>query len=228
MKWTITEDTAFPVVRIELGKGEEIKAESGAMVAMSEGLSLSGKMDGGFLKSMARKFSGESFFMQNISSDNADGWVLLAPPTPGSVIPLEVSDGREYCVQKDGFLAGTAGIDVSTKAQNLARGVLSGEGLFVVKISGEGTAFLATYGSVLALDVPQGESVLVDNGHMVAWEADMEYDITKAASSWISAMTAGSGIGCRFHGPGRVVVQTRNPYALGAWMSRFLPMPEQR
>lgn len=36
-------------------------------------------------------------------------------------------------MQKDGFLAATSGIDVSTQMQNLARGVFSGEGLVCIR-----------------------------------------------------------------------------------------------
>ena len=58
MKYQITSDVAFPLIRFDLEEGEKIKAESGAMVAMSEGMELTGKMDGGFLRGIARKLSG--------------------------------------------------------------------------------------------------------------------------------------------------------------------------
>lgn len=226
MKYQITDDVAFPLVRFDLQQGEKIKAESGAMVAMSEGLELTGKMDGGFLRGIARKFSGESFFMQQVEATGADGWVLLAAATPGGIATVDIGGGRELLVQKDGYLAATTDVQVSTKMQSLTKGIFSGEGFFVVKIFGEGTVFLSTYGSIHAIDIAAGETVLIDNGHLVAWDAAMKYDITKGAKSWISSMTSGEGFACRFHGPGRVLIQTRNPQQLAGWIFPFLPIPK--
>jgi len=226
MKYSITADVAFPLLRFDLQEGEKVKAESGAMVAMSEGMALTGKMDGGFLRGLARKFSGESFFMQQIEAVHGSGWALLAAATPGNITTAEVGGGRELLVQKDGYLAATEGVQVSTKMQGLSKGLFSGEGFFIVKVFGEGTVFLSTYGSIHTIDVPEGETVLIDNGHLVAWDASMKYEVTKGASGWVSAVTSGEGFACRFRGPGKVLIQTRNPQQLAGWLFPFLPIPK--
>lgn len=226
MKHELTGGNTFPLLKIYLDKGESLKAEAGAMVAMTSDLKLAGKMDGGILKSVGRMFSGESFFLQSISAEDGAGWALLAAAAPGEIAPIDIRPGRELTVQKNGFLAGTPGIDVSTKVQSLGKGIFSGEGLFVVRIRGEGTVFLSTYGSIHTVDIPAHETLLIDNGHLVAWDADMKYDITKGASSWVSSVTSGEGFACRFHGPGRVMIQTRNPQQLGGWLLPFLPIPK--
>lgn len=225
MKYDIIGGNAFPLVRFYLNEGETIKAEPGAMVAMTRDLRLVGKVDGGIGKAIARMFSGESFFMQSITAEKGPGWVLLAAAVPGEIAPVEISEGQELIVQKNGFFAGTPGIDVSTKVQSIAKGLFSGEGFFVVKISGKGTAFVSTYGAIYTIEVPKGEDVLVDNGHLVAWDAAMKYEIVKGASSWTSSLTAGEGLACRFYGPGRIMVQTRNPHALAQWIFPMLPIP---
>jgi len=226
MEWQITGGSSFPLIEMKLNKGESVKADSGSMVAMSHGMALTGKMDGGFTRAIGRMFSGESFFMQSIEASTDAGWVLLASPKPGGIAELKIVEGEEMVVQRSGFLAGTSGVQVSTKMQSLTRGLFSGGGFFVVRLTGSGTAFLSTYGSIYTIDIPKGETVLVDNGHLVAWDAALKYEITKAASSWVSAVTAGSGFGCRFYGPGRVLIQTRNPYAFGDWLAPYIPRPE--
>lgn len=225
MKYDFTGGSAFPLLRVELAPGESVKAESGAMVAMSDHLKLTGKADGGILKGIARKFSGESFFMQHIEAEETAGWVMLAAAMPGAIQAVEIAAGKELTVQKNGFLASSQGVSVSTKVQSLTKGIFSGEGLFVVKIGGEGTVFLATYGSIETFDLQAGEKILIDNGHLVAWDADMKYTLTKGAKSWTSAATSGEGLACRFEGPGRVLIQTRNPNELGGWLLPFLPIP---
>ena len=47
MKCEVLGDGTFPLVRVTLQAGEAVKAESGAMVAMSPNLKLTGKADGG-------------------------------------------------------------------------------------------------------------------------------------------------------------------------------------
>jgi len=225
MKWDITGGSAFPVLKFELDKDESIKSQAGAMVAVGGGLTLEGKVDGGVMKAIGRMFSGESFFMQHVVADKAPGWALLASPAPGSITDIEIRPGVELTVQKSGFLAGTSGVEVSSKVQSLARGFFSGEGFFVVKLTGAGTAFLSTYGAAQTIDIPAGESVAIDNGYLIAWESSLPYEITKAASSWFSAFTTGSGFVCRFTGPGQVIVQTRNPWSFARWLGEYLPRP---
>ena len=55
MQYKILHQDAFPLVRCDLEKGESIKAESDAMVAMSPTLVVEGKMEGGFLAGIARR-----------------------------------------------------------------------------------------------------------------------------------------------------------------------------
>jgi len=188
-------------------------------------VALEGKVDGGIGRAIGRMFSGESFFMQQVVAESRAGWVLFASPVPGGISDVEIRPGQELTVQKNGFLAGTAGIEVATKTQGMLRGLLGGEGFFVVKLSGSGTACLHTYGASHAIEIPAGEHVLVDNGHLIAWDSTMQYAVTKGASSWFSAVTSGAGFACCFTGPGRILVQTRNPWGLGAWIFPYLPLP---
>ena len=225
MRYEILGGDAFPVIKVFLKKGETMKAESGAMVAMSQGMALTSKMDGGLGKALGRMLSGESFFMQALEAEKSDGWAMLTTPVPGGITPYELKKGVELLVQKDGFVAGSQGVEVSTKMQNLVRGLFSGEGFFVVKLTGEGTVFLSTYGSIYPLEIPAGEEVIVDNGHLIAWESHLKYEITKGAKGWTSAFLSGAGIACRFQGPGTVLIQSRNPWSLGRWLFPLLPIP---
>ncbi len=215
----------FPILKCYLEPGEMLKAESGAMVAISPQLTLKAKMEGGLTKSIMRRFSGESFFLQTIEADKEEGWTMLATPAPGGIIAVELDGTREWKVQKGGFLAGTRDVQVSTKAQGLGKGMFSGEGFFIIGIGGSGTVFLSSYGSIIPLDIPEGETLKVDNGHLVAWHADMKYNISKGGSGWVSSFTSGEGLACTFQGPGRVYIQTRDPKGLGMWVTPFIHFP---
>ena len=58
------------------------------------------------------------------------------------------------------------------------------------------------------------------------WTGDTGYSIEKAAKGWMSTFTSGEGLVCRFKGPGKIWIQTRNPQAFGAWVRKFVPSGE--
>lgn len=223
MKYEILYSGAFAMLKVNLGSGESVKAEMGAMVSMTPNIDLRGTTDGGILRGLGRMLSGEKFFFQELTSAGGQGEVLLSPGSIGDIEAIELDGSYKLLVQKDGFLAGTQGIEVNTKMQNLSRGFLSGEGFFIVEISGRGTVFLSSFGAIHAINLAAGEEMIIDNGHLVAWPDYMNYKIEKAASGWISSITSGEAIVCRFRGEGVVLVQSRNPSGFGSWIKSFVP-----
>lgn len=197
----------------------------GAMVAMSYSIEVRGGV----------KFELKKFLTGNMkfSTFTGPGELLLAPSTLGDIIVLRLSQPDEWKVSKDGFLACTSGIHKDFKAQGLTKGIFSGEGLFICKLTGVGLVWLQSFGAIIKKDVCEstpipfgvceandsqladGEEYLVDNGHLVAWNC--KYKIWRIASGGlISNMSAGEGLGCRFTGPGTVYLQTRNMAAFAA------------
>ena len=224
MKYEILYPEAFPVVKCQLEQGEKIKAESDAMITMSATVDVEGKMDGGILSGLARKFlAGESFFFQELIASRGPGEVLLGHPLPGGILDVELDGSYGLVVQKDGYLASTQGIQVDTKMQNLSKGLFSGEGFFVLNVTGRGTVFVSSYGVIHPVNIADGEEVIIDNGHLVAWPDYMQYSIEKASSGWISSVTSGECLVCRFRGPGVVLIQTRNPSGFEAWIRSMIP-----
>lgn len=224
MEYKILYPEAFPIIECQLRRGERIKAESDAMVAMSATVDVEGKMEGGILKGIMRKvLAGESFFFQELAANRGDGKVLLGHPYPGGIMDVDLDGSYGLVVQKDGFLASTSGVQVDTKLQNLSQGLFAGEGLFVLNITGRGTVFISSYGVIHPINLENGEEFIVDNGHLVAWPDYMEYTIEKASSGWISSFTSGEGLVCRFRGPGVILIQTRNPSSFEGWIRSMIP-----
>ena len=222
MNYQILYQDAFPVVKCDLAQGESIKAESDAMVAMSGTLDVNGSMGGNLISGIARRvWAGESFFFQNIVASRGPGYVLLGHPIPGGIIDVDLDGSYNLRVQKDGFLAATQGIQVDTAIQNLAQGIFSREGFFVVNARGRGTVFLSSYGAIHAINLDPGEEAIVDNGHLVAWPDYMNYRIEKASNGWISSIMSGECLVCRFRGPGTVLIQTRNPASFTQWIKKM-------
>ena len=64
--------------------------------------------------------------------------------------------------------------------------------------------------------------MIIDNAHLVAWPENMHFNIERASSGWISSITSGEGLVCRFHGPGKVLIQSRNPKGFVQWVSSMI------
>lgn len=214
---------AFALLEVHLRAGQSVKAQSDAMVAMDATVDVDGKMEGGLLGGLGRMLSGESFFFQTLKAARGSGVAHLAPAQPGDLLPIHLDGTTPYVIQKDGFLAASEMVDITTTAQNLTKGLFSGEGFFVLKARGRGMLFVESYGAVHEIDVPAGEQMIIDNGHLVAWPETMHYKLEKASSGWISSFTSGEGLVCRFQGPGKVYIQSRNPSAFGAWVRPLIP-----
>ena len=227
MKSEILYPGAFPMVRVFLDAGESIKAESGAMVGASPTIDVESKMEGGLLGALSRKLlTGEKFFFQTLRAARGAGEVLLAPTVPGEIVLFDLDGVNEYLVQKDGFLAGAEGIKIESKVQSLSRGLLGGEGFFILRISGQGQLVLNSFGAIHKIELKPDEEYIVDNAHLVAWSATTSYSIERASSGWVSSFTSGEGFVCRFRGPGVVFIQSRNPGGFGNWIRQFIPVSE--
>lgn len=224
MQYEIVHPGSNAMMIITLNQGESIKSEAGAMVAKSQNVAIEGKIEGGIGKAFTRSLvGGEKFFFQTLRADGGPGEVMIAPAIPGDVKILDMSGGQDFYLQGGSFLAASGNINIDTKMQKLSQGLFSGEGLFVLHCTGEGFVAASAFGGVYQIDIAPGKDYIVDNGHLVAWSGDTGYNIEKAAKGWLHTITSGEGLVCRFKGPGKVWIQTRNPKAFGGWVRQYMP-----
>lgn len=104
------------------------------------------------------------------------------------------------------------GVVKATKTQSLGKAMFSGEGLFLHKFTGRGTVFVMSLGAIIQRQLRQGEELIVDNGHLVAWNCS--YAIERAGGSLSSSMHTSEGLVCRFTGPGTIYLQVIRHFEL--------------
>ncbi len=222
MQYQLLHQGSNSVLLAQLKAEESIKAEAGAMVAKSDNMEITGHLWGGILRAFKRMLlGGESFLFQEIRARRSDGYVIIAPAILGDIAMLPLENGQDYFIKNGCLLAGFGELEVDTRLQRLSRGLFSGAGLFVLHVMGHGQAAVSSFGAIMEIAVPAGQNYVVDNGHIVAWSGDIQYEIVKAGRGWISSFLSGEGLACRFHGPGKIWLQTRNPGAFGSWVSRY-------
>src|SRR5690606_42111599 len=91
-------------------------------------------------------------------------------------------------------------------------------GGFGRRAHGVGQVVVGVFGATDVIDLQPGEQVTIDTGHVVAYDLMMHYTIRRAVSGRsIQSLISGEGFVFDFVGPGRVLLQTRNPRAFAAW-----------
>jgi uncharacterized protein (TIGR00266 family) len=207
------------LARCALGAGETLVAEAGAMVGMSGHVEIQTSAGGG-LAALKRAFGGESLFRNRFFAPRP-GEVLLAPSLRGDLGLLEVG-ATQWVLQRGAFVASTPGVDVATRAS--ARGLFSGMGLLLLETEGAGDLLVGSFGVMEAIDLDG--PLVVDSGHLVAWDRRIPHEVTKASRGWVGAFLSGEGFVVRFEGRGRIWIQTRNSSEYGARVGRLLPARE--
>lgn len=228
MRFVLTGDSDCPIARLALSRGESVKIENGSMV-YSRGVEISGGLNskkrglGGVLGAIGRSLtSGESMFITTATGTVDDGEIAIAPPIPGKIISLQVGGQQQYRLNTGAFLACDATLDYTMVNQGLSKAVFGGTGgLFVMETNGAGTILVSAFGDILSLDVTPESPLVVDNEHVVAWDASLDYSIQVASGMF--GFTTGEGVVNSFNGYGRVYIQTRNLQNLAQAMHPYLP-----
>jgi uncharacterized protein (TIGR00266 family) len=215
---------SFAVARCALAPGEPVRVESGAMLATSWGVQLEASMQGGLFQGLKRAaLGGESLFVTTYTAPQGGGWVDVAANLPGDIVTVTVAPDRPFFITRGSWIANAHGVEIQTRwggSQNL----FGGEGGFVIQATGTGEVVLGAYGAVDTLELAPGEAITVDSGHVVAYDAGVQSRLRRAVEGRsVQSLKSGEGFVFDFAGPGRVMIQTRNPRALVEWLTRELP-----
>lgn len=216
----IRHSPSFGVARCTLSGGEQLKAEGGSMMAHSDGVSLESKMEGGIAKSLKRSvLGGESLFVSTYTAPAEGGWVDVAAKLPGDISVLELDGSSGWVVERGNWIASEASVNVDTRWKGVKM-LVGGEGGFMAHLSGSGKVVVGSYGAVEVLSLAEGESVVVDTNHMLAFSDSVSYELKRAVEGRsIQSMKSGEGWVFRFSGPGEVLIQSRSTQQLLDWLN---------
>jgi uncharacterized protein (TIGR00266 family) len=220
MDYKIEHGPVFTILRINLKQGDQFRAEAGAMVSMSPTLKLEAKTTGkGLMGTFKAAVGGEGLFATLFTAETGDGELVLAPSVLGDILKMDMSGNTIYA-EGGAYLAGSPGLELSTKGS--LKAMISGEGLFLQRITGTGIVFLNSFGAVFEKTLAPGEVYIVDTNHIVAFEETIQYKIKKASKGIFSSLASGEGLVCEYTGPGKMWVQTRALSALAQAIGKFM------
>jgi uncharacterized protein (TIGR00266 family) len=207
-------------VEVELDPGEAAVGEAGSLFFMDPQIGMDtvfgdGRSGGGLFDKLLgagkRLVTGESLFT-TVYTNNGPGKARVAfgAPYPGKILPMDLRQlGGQLMCQKDAFLCAARGVALGIALQRkLGVGFFGGEGFVIQRLEGNGMAFIHAGGSTVKRELRAGESVLVDTGCVVAYTADVDFDI-QFVGKVKTALFGGEGLFfARMSGPGTVWLQS--------------------
>jgi uncharacterized protein (TIGR00266 family) len=221
------EDPAYTIAYLILDADEVAYVERGSIAMLAEGVEVRGSFGGdGVVSALKRHvFTGESTLFTEVHAQVQGAWVAAAPPFPGDVQVIEVDQSNPIRIESGSLLAYSQGVTGDARYSGV-KTVLLHEGVAMIELNGTGTAVISAYGAIVKEELADGQSVIVDTGHLVGFSTSMVFDIGPLESI-TKAVTTGEGLVARFTGPGDVYIQTRAPQDLRSWLFPINPQNTQ-
>jgi uncharacterized protein (AIM24 family) len=182
-----------PVLSISLEPGESIVAETGEFAWMTDSIQLTTRPAG----------------LSDYTAKDQAGTIAFASRLPGSILHIEVAPGREYLVHRNGFLAGTPGIEVTTGFQQPLEAARTAADTFILRrIGGRGRAWVELSGDVIERDLAAGTSLRTHPWHIGMSDASVAVQVAELVRPGPGCQgTVGQGLAV-LSGPGTVWLQS--------------------
>jgi uncharacterized protein (TIGR00266 family) len=218
MKYEIKYKPSYSMLVVSLEKGETITGEAGAMTYMDTTIEPhTRKREKSLLGSLGMSLIGrQSFWVNDYAAVAGPGEVGLVSAPVGDIETLEVKPNQGYIIQKSAYIASTQNVDLDIKWEGFTKG-LFGQGLFMIKVTGNGMLFINTFGAVDKHTLRSGQTMIVDNFHLVAFSDTCNYKVTKFGGLK-ETLLGGEGLVTQITGPGDVYIQTKNLKEFVDWL----------
>lgn len=202
---------------IYLAADESVLVEPDGMATMSAGVRVDpGVGPGGIVKAAMRKSLGsESFFMGRYTAEVDGAWVGVAPKYPGDMSAEDLVD-ESILIEAGALVAVGGDLAIDVKWAGL-KSIALREGATMLRVSGSGMLLVGSYGGIQRFTLAEGESLVVDTGHLVGFTDSMGFKVGPLSSATTSVLV-GEGLVGVLTGPGTVLVQTRAEQSLKDWL----------
>ena len=152
------------------------------------------------------------------------GMVPFCAKLPGQIMPLEVHPGRGDMVHRHGFICGTRGVRLGVGfQQRIGAGIFGGTGFRMLRLTGQGPAFVELHGEVVPYDLQAGNTLRIHPGHVAMFEDSVDFNVTTMPGIR-NALFAGDGLFlATLTGPGRIWLQSMSMSHLAHDIAHYLP-----
>ncbi|MDE5882549.1 MAG: AIM24 family protein [Muribaculaceae bacterium] len=187
-------------LEVTLMSGENFFAEKGSIIYLEAGIEKDRSLSGsGLGRLIGAKLSGENFFILRLyNNTNIPRKVVLG--SRYGLLPVKLNGETMIC-HRGVYVASNNQVNISTKLS--IAGLTGGMGLLLQKISGNSTVFLDTKGTPITINLQYGETIEVDEDHIIALHNIADHQMQ---SNWsLGNLLGGEGFSMmRITGPGTV------------------------
>jgi uncharacterized protein (TIGR00266 family) len=218
MKYDIEYKPSFSLLVVTLDPGESVRAEAGSLTYMQPEITVkTHQREKSFWGSLSLALiGGQSFFINEFTAASVAGKAAFSAAPLGDIDTIPLSPGRGYIVQKAAYIASQEGIELDIKWEGFTKG-LFGQGLFMLKATGQGLLFINTFGAIDKHTLEAGEKLIVDNFHLVAFSDSCQYRVSKFGGLK-ETLLGGEGLVTEITGPGDIYIQTKNIREFADWI----------
>ncbi|MFV9504596.1 MAG: AIM24 family protein [Oscillochloridaceae bacterium umkhey_bin13] len=208
MRYTIVGEIAQRA-RLEFAPGESVWLSKGALMAYSAGVQWRPRVPGGMGGAVQRALAGEGVTLTYAEAQGENQFALIASNAPGHITEWSLAAGPVVATRGAFLAAWGEEVDISVIiARRAGAAFFGGAGLFLQRISGQGTVLLHGSGDFDRHDLAEGAQLMVSTGNLAAFADSVDYDIQTVGSVG-RALFGGEGIFMtRLTGPGTVLLQS--------------------
>lgn len=200
-------------LEVTLMPGEDFYAERGSLIYLEAGIEKESSLNGsGLGRILGATLSGESIFILRLFNVSNVPRKAVVGSRYG-MLPVKINGETMIC-HRGVYVGSNNRVNVTTKLS--ISGLTGGMGLLLQKIQGSSTVFLDTKGTPITINLQQGETIEVDEDHIIALLNIADWQMQ---SNWsLGNLIGGEGLSMmRITGPGTVYLSP----------SKFLPAVAQ-
>jgi len=216
MKVEILNQPNTAIAHIQLAIDEEIVAQAGSVIIMSDQLKINTMMQRGSekiadnKKNNTKNTAREKFlFLNSFKAKETEGEIYLAPPLIGEIFVHTMSKYK-LIVRVNAYLASSSKIEIFSGFDKF-KSLFSNESNSWLSLVGEGTVLISAFGRATEVDV-DGEYI-INLENVIAFENSLNFKLMPSQSIWFQSLVSQKESLCYFKGKGKVVCQTHRTKA---------------
>ena len=169
------------ILEVRLEPGNVLRAESGAMLYMTENVEMNATMaEGGLSSGFKRMLTGQNLFLADYTykgDEGTRGVVALGTDFPSKILRLNLEEyGGKIVCQKGAYLAGSSTVDIEMEfAKKFTAGFFGGEGFVLQALVGEGDVFVKAGGTLVRKELKESETLRISSGSLVALTKEVDF-----------------------------------------------------
>lgn len=171
------------IATVTLQPGQVLRAESGAMLFMTEGVHMEATSGAAISSAMKRMLTGQNLMVTDFTyTGDKEGIVGLGTDFPSKILRLRLEDypNSTIIAQKGAYLASNPSVNIELAfAKNFSAGFFGGEGFVLQKLEGEGDVLIKAGGTLVKKELEEGQSLRVTSGSLVAFTDTVDYGMCR-------------------------------------------------